>query len=408
MSKKKQKKEQELRKKLINQGFSEKDVEKILSSQRKKKSIFVTVTLAFATVIIISGVVVAVKKYSDKNNELTNDGQKAKEADEKLKQDIKNDKPDKNPNDIVIPDNTTKEEKEKLEEEKKFWEATLTLKSTVENCIKRQGLGSQNFVSVRRINNIYEYNKNTLIVDCDYLYTQEYSNNSFLRQTNAYLVLENTTEELKIEDMSSLINFINDKNTDAGLEVSYVEQNISNLSEFYENHIKEFVFKNYIQQGYSVSLEKITYGNYFKESPINFKCITKVSKDDEVFYIINQINSSKETENLSKDEWVKFATTKGSDTERIFVTSTEKWGALNFDWKALSEEYSGQKTQEAQAQAIIDSFSTFDENGDLETFDYPAYQEYKKQKEAEKEAKELEQNMTQEAKVTYTEQELGF
>ena len=415
-------KERRLRQRLIKQGLTENEIEKIIKAQKKKSIVKVVAVSALVGVIIISGAVILVKKMKEDNSSpITEQEKEAKEADEKLKDEIKKDTPDKKPEDIVIPDDASEEEKEKLQEEKHYWEITSNLKSCVENCIKQQvqkridnheNINNiedclKNLVSVRRINNIYKYDNNSLIIDCDYLYNEVFNDNSYLRQINASLVLENKSEELNISDINSLIDFINDSNTNAGLDVSYTQKDVSNLNEFYENHIKNFVFEDYIQQGYSVSLDKITCGDYMNSCPVNFKCISKVSNQNEEFYIVNYVNSSMETQNMSKDEWVKFATTKGSDTERIFVTSTEKWGALNFDWKALSEEYSGQKTQEEQAQNVIDSFSSLDENGE-EVLDYPAFKQFDQQQQAEKEAKELEQKMRQEAKVTYSEQELGF
>ena len=360
---------------------------------------------------------------------------KRKEDENKLKEEINNETPDKDPDDIVIPVVPTKEDgatdeeiaiaqkkAEEAKQEKEYWKTTKTLKENIENCIKNQvqarlqkgeDLGSieneqKNFVSVRRINNIYVYDENSILVDCDYLFNDVYLDTTNLSQTNAFLILRNFEEKVNINNMDELINFINNDNVQAVVETTNINNNSNHLEEFYKNHVMTFAFQNYIDSGYNVSLVNITCNNAIGESPTSVKCITKVESEKEKFYIFNHINSSMETNNMNSEEWAKFASTLGSDNEKIFITSSERWDALNFDWKALSEEYSGQKTQEAQAQAIIDSFSTFDENGDLETFDYPAYQEYKKQKEAEKEAKELEQNMTQEAKVTYTEQELGF
>ena len=91
---------------------------------------------------------------------------------------------------------------------------------------------------------------------------------------------------------------------------------------------------------------------------------------------------------------------------------------LIYDWQNATFEYKGQEqsdeqiteeqqTEEQVAEELLNSFKSLDENGE-EVLDYPAYQQCIQQMEAEKEAKELEQNMTQETKVTYSEQELGF
>ena len=61
-----------------------------------------------------------------------------------------------------------------------------------------------------------------------------------------------------------------------------------------------------------------------------------------------------------------------------------------------------------EAQAEIEEISTRNENGNVTGFDWNAYTDLMKQKEAEKEAKELEQTVTQQESVTYSDQELSL
>ena len=78
-------------------------------------------------------------------------------------------------------------------------------------------------------------------------------------------------------------------------------------------------------------------------------------------------------------------------------------------WAQLEIERSQTATTsaEAKAQAIIDSFSSLDENGE-EVLDYPAFKQFDQQQQAEKEAKLALEEELPEIKLTYSEQELGF
>lgn len=82
----------------------------------------------------------------------------------------------------------------------------------------------------------------------------------------------------------------------------------------------------------------------------------------------------------------------------------------DLDWQSFLNEYKAyqQSQQEAQAQAEIEEISTRNENGEMTGFDWNAYTDLMKQKEAEKEAKELEQTVTQQESVTYSDQELSL
>lgn len=117
--------------------------------------------------------------------------------------------------------------------------------------------------------------------------------------------------------------------------------------------------------------------------------------------------SDVKTGDFTMDEWRTWAKDP-NDKGGVFCDYEYIFLPLNLDWKALSEEYSGQKTQEAEAQAEIEEISTRNENGNVTGFDWNAYKDLMKQKEAEKEAKELEQTATQQESVTYSDQELSL
>ena len=159
--------------------------------------------------------------------------------------------------------------------------------------------------------------------------------------------------------------------------------------------------------GYDVELQdmKCTLAS-FSEVPMRIFCVSKATKGEDVKYNYMEINVSMVTMEMTLDQWVEYSKTSNNDNFHVGFDQTYKSAEL--DWKALSEEYSGQKTQEAQAQAEIEEISTRNENGNVTGFDWNAYADLMKQKEAEKEARELEQTATQQESVTYSDQELSL
>ena len=414
-------KEEKLRLKLKKQGLSEKEIEKIVKSKNKKLAPKLIVG-TFATALIVAGVVFVVNNFKKGSSDIKNETpaeKRAKEEDKKLKEELEKDQPDKIPEDIVIPEDATDEEKEKIEQEKDYWQIIKQIKTQIKELIKSTEANYnnespapnyiKNLQSIRRINNFYVDTDGSLIADLDLLYTENFGETSYMKQMNMIYSFGNENIELNDSSAKDILNFIQDKQTQTKLLTNFVESNFeTGLKDFYNNHLKNYAgLKELQDDGYDVELQdmKCMLAS-FSEVPMRIFCVSKATKGEDVKYNYMEINASMVTMDMTLDQWVEYS--KISNNDNLHVGFDQTYKSAELDWKALSEEYSGQKTQEAQAQAIIDSFSTFDENGDLETFDYPAYQEYKKQKEAEKEAKEPEQNMTQQTSVTYSEQELGF
>ena len=131
-------KEEKLRNKLKKQGLSEKEIEKIVKSKNKKLAPKLIVG-TFATALIVAGVVFVVNNFKKVSSIIKNETpaeKRAKEEDQKLKQDLEKDQPDKNPEDIVIPEDATDEEKEKIEQEKDYWQVIKQIKTQITELIK--------------------------------------------------------------------------------------------------------------------------------------------------------------------------------------------------------------------------------------------------------------------------------
>ena len=411
---KKEKKEINLKKRLEEQGFSNDEINKIMASRKRKTTTIVVGT--FAVIVVIAGLVIVkeIKANKQKDTPIENEQQKQQEEEKKLEEDIKNDKPDKDPEDIVIPDNATKEEKEKLQEEKDYWSIVKQIKSRLEDSIQSMKNGSEsedfikNFRNIRRINNFYVDSEGALIVDADVLYGNQFMDKLYLKQMNTIFSLSNDSVTLNDSNAEGVLNFIDDTQTKSMLLTNFDESAFdTGLNDFYNNHLKNYAgLKELQDDGYELELQDVKCSlASFSEAPMKMFCISKATKGEDVKYNLMEINLSMITMEMSLDQWVEYA--KTSKNDNIVVRFDKTYRSADFDWKALSEEYSGQKTQEEQAQDVIDSFSSLDENGE-EVLDYPAFKQFDQQQQAEKEAKELEQKMRQEAKVTYSEQELGF
>ena len=414
-------KEEKLRNKLKKQGLSEKEIEKIVKSKNKKLAPKLIVG-TFATALIVAGVVFVVNNFKKGNSAIKNEtpAEKiAKEEDQKLKQDLEKDQPDKDPEDIVIPEDATDEEKEKIEQEKDYWQVIKQIKTQITELIKSteanyndENLAPnyiKNLQSIRRINNFYVGSDGSLIADIDLLYTENFGDASYMKQMNMIYSFGNENIELNDSSATDILNFIQDTQTQTKLLTNFVESNFeTGLEDFYNNHLKNFAgLKELQDDGYDVELQdmKCTLAS-FSEVPMRIFCVSKATKGEDVKYNYMEINVSMVTMEMTLDQWVEYSKTSNNDNFHVGFDQTYKSAEL--DWKALSEEYSGRKTQEAQAQAEIEEIATRDENGNVTGFDWNAYADLMKQKEAEKEAKELEQTVTQQESVTYSDQELSL
>ena len=331
---------------------------------------------------------------------------------EKVQQEIKNDKPDKKPAEIQtkIEDKQTElenvqkeiedlknsgaseeeiakaEEKQQqveeqiksAEQEKAYWETVETVKESTTNnvtfSIENPG------TTIRRINGIYSYEGGAYF-NIDAVKEEIIDGKSYYSQSNQFCRISK----------------------------------IVNGDETYEEVLK------LISESGSIWVEKT--------------CINKNSQEqlDKFDEIKNGISSLTGLENLGYTLSVveSWETTDYSNPEYIVKAQSEddeRWYMVTYEpdldiyrrqsikkicpefWAQLEIERSQTATTsaEAQAQAEIEEIATRDENGNVTGFDWNAYTDLMKQKEAEKEAKELEQTATQQASVTYSDQELSL
>lgn len=415
------KKEEKLRLKLKKQGLSEKEIEKIVKSKNKKLAPKLIVG-TFATALIVAGVVFVVnnfKKGSSNKKEKTREEERVKDEDQKLKQDLEKDQPDKNPEDIIIPEDATDEEKEKIEQEKDYWQVIKQIKTQIKELIKSTEANYnnespapnyiKNLQSIRRINNFYVGSDGSLIADLDLLYTENFGETSYMKQMNMIYSFGNENVALNDSSAKDILDFIQDKQTQTKLLTNFVESNFeTGLKDFYNNHLKNFAGLKELQDaGYDVELQdmKCMLAS-FSEVPMRIFCVSKATKGEDVKYNYMEINASMVTMEMTLDQWVEYSKTSNNDNLHVGFDQTYKSAAL--DWKALSEEYSGQKTQEAQAQAEIEEISTRDENGKVTGMDWDESQEKVEKKKAQNAAKLASQDAAMDYMPLYSDQELSL
>lgn len=451
MSARKEKKEQKLREQLKKQGFSQEEIEKLVKAQRKKTTAKVVVG-TLATAIVVAGVVFTVATVM-KNNEnnvtptptptptpdptpdpdpipdptpepTPEEIEKSKELEEEIKKDVEDKKPEdidtkiddkqneldaaqkeledlkNNPDaseeEIAAAEEKQKQAEEQLEaakEEQNYWTITSVIKDLYNNNFSNSEDYPNSYI--RNIANI-SYDDYFMVVETDIVSKDA---NNLLRQHRVVMQIQGGKIQ-NFEDSNQLSKFFQDCRQ---IKI-YTEIN-DEISEFENNY-----YKNYLEKP-NFKLEAAN-TIYNKEGDLD-EVVFKIRVDQQVRYYKYDLSSM--SKHFSNEEIISMV---NSGDERVgrymsLMKNCCQCEQLNYDWENATIEYKGQKTEEQQteeqeAEELLNSFSTFDENGELETFDYPAYQQYLQQMQAEKEAKELEQNMTQETKVTYSEQELGF
>ena len=312
-------------------------------------------------------------KIADKQNEL-------EQAKQEL-QDLKNN-PDASEEEIAAAEEKQQQAEEQVksaEQEKAYWETVETVKDSVSI---NENFSTRNpELKIRRVNGVYKY-EGTAYINADFIKEEIIDGKSYFSQLNQFCRINDiVTGEEDYEEILKIIS----GDVIIQVEKNCINKNSQEQKNYFENNMSNMgkTFEILSENGYNISI--VESWNTTDHDKPEFIVDAK-SQDDERMYMATY-----------SPELGKYR------VQEIQKICPEFWAQLE-----IERAQTATTSAEAQAQAEIDAFSTFDENGELETFDYPAYQQYLQQMQAEKEAKELEQNMTQETKVTYSEQELGF
>ncbi len=331
---------------------------------------------------------------------------------EKVQQEIKNDKPDKKPAEIQtkIEDKQTElenvqkeiedlknsgaseeeivkaEEKQQqveeqiksAEQEKAYWETVETVKESVSI---NENFSTRNpELKIRRVNGVYMY-EGTAYINADFIKEEVIDGKSYYSKLNQFCRIndivtgeENYEEILKIISGDVIIDV--DRtciNKNSQEQRDYFEKNKSSMDSIFD------ILEN---NDYSLSIIESwqTTTSEYPEFIINAK-----SENDEMMYMATY-----------SPELARYR------VQPIQKICPEFWAQLE-----IERSQTATTSAEAKAQAIIDSFSSLDENGE-EVLDYPAFKQFDQQQQAEKEAKLALEEELPEIKLTYSEQELGF
>ena len=332
---------------------------------------------------------------------------------EKVQQEIKNDQPDKKPEEIQtkIEDKQTElenvqkeiedlknsgaseeeiakaEEKQQqveeqiksAEQEKAYWETVETVKESTTNnvtfSIENPG------TTIRRINGIYFY-EGSAYFNIDAVKEEIIDGKSYYSQSNQFCCIsEIVNGDETYEEVLKLIS----ESGSIWVERTCINKNSQEQRDYFEKNKSSMdsIFDILENNDYSLSIIESwqTTTSEYPEFIINAK-----SENDEMMYMATY-----------SPELARYR------VQPIQKICPEFWAQLE-----IERSQTATTSAEAQAQAEIEEIATRDENGNVTGFDWNAYKDLMKQKEAEKEAKELEQTATQQASVTYSDQELSL
>lgn len=335
---------------------------------------------------------------------------------EKVQQEIKNDKPDKKPAEIQtkIEDKQTELEKvqkeiedlknsgaseeeiakaeekqqqveeqiKSAEQEKAYWETVETVKESIPTTIFFETQYSN--AQVRKINSIYSSGF-LVYVNADIIRDEYIDGKIYKSQQNVYITfsVEDIIDYNTIQ-YSDVLKMI--KDTDIiSLNTPCLNKNQQSHKDYFwenKNNISQYLTM-YEEQGYTLNVEESW------ETKDSSKPSFLIRADDGTNEVLLQ---------LIYDQSVGRYL-----TSILHKVCPEFWAQLE-----IERSQTATTSAEAQAQAEIEEISTRNENGNVTGFDWNAYTDLMKQKEAEKEAKELEQTVTQQESVTYSDQELSL
>lgn len=266
------------------------------------------------------------------------------------------------------------------EQEKAYWETVETVKESTTNnttfSIENPG------TTIRRINGIYVYQGGAYF-NIDVVKEEVIDGRTYFSQHNQFCrINEMVTGE---ESYDEILKIISNEGTIIQVDKTCTNKNSQEQKDFFEKNKYQIDdwFQYLENHGYTLTIEE-SWEIEGQETHPEF--IIKSVKDNvEEYYMVTY-----ET-NLNKYR-----------TPEISKICPEFWAQLE-----IERSQTATTSAEAKAQAIIDSFSSLDENGE-EVLDYPAFKQFDQQQQAEKEAKLALEKELPEIKLTYSEQELGF
>lgn len=415
------KKEQKIRAKLAKQGFSKAEIEKIIVSKHKKskarKIIIGSVvgTMAAATIVcvFVPQIRNAIFNFFNKNageeNERTPEEIKRDKEIDKLKELISDEENERNkneldeitnnkekPENIVIPENATKEEKQTLEAKKTYLKIIENINRLyLEKFPPITSENSNDIVSTMTgINNIYK-------TDDGYVFYISAMNKYGDRYYKSNAFLEISTNEI-YSSFAELNEILDQQQTS---KLLYVFNDYGRCEDI-NQEIFRLCSSAYVSNGGSCELidmsTNILIDNGFP--PSSSLIFMKVENpEEELFYKLGIVNYS--TESAMSETYDDLVTRLQNKTGyKQFAPGFHLLYDTGMDWEA----YRIQNESQAQAQAEIDEISTRDANGKVTGMDWDEYQEKVETKKAQNAAKLASQDAAMDHTPLYSDKELSL
>lgn len=335
----------------------------------------------------------------------------------KLREDIANDIPDKNPNDIEIPEDAPEEEKQSLQEKKDYWTLIKATKDKISENLNTGKYEPKKFV--RKINHIQIYEEK-LYVEAEIIAII----NANLESETRCLLLDRdelmTAEEYK--NMASVSEYLNNPD----FKIKWLLTRHDTNLELGEQLIKtclakaEPTFQDLIGQGYEYKMLDAFDTQYYeykenqdseeyKKEAIENEIHIEFSKGEEKIYMAYKVGYSnylykynlKKLQEMKTDPNADFSDAVVDRCSMNIIPGYEKT-------KSLIQEEQNSSTKNDEAQAEIEEISTRDENGKVTGMDWNESQEKVEKKKAQNAAKLASQDAAMDYMPLYPDQELSL
>lgn len=317
-------------------------------------------------------------------------------------------------NDIKIPDDATEEEKKFIEEQKTYISVLKVIKDIQKNdCLHLQSYPDMDteilsIDKIMKVDNNLLVLANTIVKDADVFFVKQVyyglfaGNDSIVDSKTPEEFVEklNSSQDVKMQEM----HMIYEKEDDFCLDI-------------YNNYaVNQPLVAQYINSGFQAKLIDSGLVDPYAAEHSN-KCILAIelSKEETKKFILFEISFHNAQEKFGVDG-VRSKVKAGDSDVKLYYKSISIYDDLGVDFRDTydklydisSTEESGQKTQEAQAQAEIEEISTRDENGKVTGMDWDESQEKVEKKKAQNAAKLASQDAAMDYMPLYSDQELSL
>lgn len=272
------------------------------------------------------------------------------------------------------------EEIKSAEQEKAYWETVETVKESVPT---NELFASQySNIQVRKINSIFA-DAMSVYINADLTMDEIIDGKVYKSQQNTYLAfdMQDIIESTSYSDILQMIKGTNLIFSDSVC----VNKNSQNHKDYFMNNKNSISskFSKLESQGYTFEIQD-SWENESSDKP-NFLIKADNGKNEKYIYVkydsFDNSYSAKYIKKICPEFWAQL------EIERAQTATT---------------------SAEAKAQAEIDTFSTKDENGEVDGFDWNAYRARVQQKEEEEQKNYAQQNVVDQANVLYDDFELGL